>query len=621
MENKLLQEYEEKLSKLTEEESKERDIYLHRLATGKIQGPNTGYPSIDKPWLKYQTEEAINKDFDAMSAYQLMYKNNVGHERETAITYFGNKISYQKLFDNINLVAIGLKELSLKKGDTIMMCMPNTPEAEYLFYAANKLGIVVSCIDPRSSVDEIIKDAVSVGAKYCFGIDVMYDKFKQLPMEFGIVNISPFTSLPLGLKQVALLKNKSPKTDSRTLSWSEFIKYAKKSRIKDTVTVFEPNTIASIVHTGGTTGKPKGVMLSNEDMNGLMYQMIYGYDEEFHRGQRFLNFLPPFIALGLNNATHLSACFGLNSIMIPSFEPEEMPDLILKHKPNIFLCGPTHLSLIMKNENMQKADLSFLEVICSGGEKLPLKLQQDFQEFLKNHNAPANAWIGYGATETSAGIACMKNNCFAYESVGIPYLKNNVAVYDMETNEEIYGYNKKGELRISAPTIMMGYTGEHANETDDVIKEDQFGTKWYHTGDIGHINEDGLIYVDGRIKRVIMRKVFKIYPQAIESIILSHPAVKEAAVVGVPDEDEYSIPVANIVLKPEYIDDVSIKSDIKEFVDKEVAKEMPSYAFLAGYNFIDQMPLTGIGKLDFKKLEEMGILEGKKKILTKNKMM
>ena len=266
---------------------------------------------------------------------------------------------------------------------------------------------------------------------------------------------------------------------------------------------------------------------------------------------------------------------------------------------------------------MKDADLSFLDVICSGGEKLSKKLQESFQEFLIEHNSHANIWIGYGATETSAGIACMKNNCFTFESVGVPYLKNNIALYDIETGEEICGYNKQGEVRINAPTIMDGYCGENANEIDDVISIDEFNNKWYHTGDIGHF-DDGLLYIDGRIKQIIYRKAFKVYPQPIEKIILESPFVKECSVVGVEDQDEFRIPVANIVLKPEYFGNKDIENQVIEYVDTRMMNEFQEYTYLAGYNFIPFLPRTAIGKVDFKKLENNGIINGKKRVLSRS---
>ena len=219
-----------------------------------------------------------------------MQKSNVGHENEVAIEYFGRKITFKELMNNIDLVAKGLTAIGIKKGDVVMMSMPNTPEAEYLFYAINKIGAVLNTIDPRTSPEIIINDAIKTNTKYVFGIDALSKVLEKMPENIKGVAISPYTSLPLPLKIMMKLKG-NPNKNSQVLSWDNFINMSKQSNIKETTSIYEPNSLAAIVHTGGTTGIPKGVMLTNENLNGLIYQMKYGYDN-FHRGQTFLNILP-----------------------------------------------------------------------------------------------------------------------------------------------------------------------------------------------------------------------------------------------------------------------------------------------------------------------------------------
>ena len=371
--------------------------------------------------------------------------------------------------------------------------------------------------------------------------------------------------------------------------------------------------MAVIVHTGGSTGVPKGVLLSNEGFNSLIYQQMYS-NMGFERNKVFLNLLPPFIALGLNNAMHLSACLGLESILIPSFEPEDFPKLIMKHKPNIVLGGPIHFNMLINSELVKDKDLSFLEICCSGGDKMPRETQENIQKFLKEHNAKANIWLGYGATETSAGTTCVKNDCFRYESVGAPYLKNVLEVYDTDTDEMIRGYGKIGELRVKAPTMMIGYFDKES--TDSVIHTDEYGNRWYKTGDLAHFDNDGMVYIDGRIKRIITRRGFKIYPAYVEELIMEHPYIKECAVVGVQDPEELNIPVANIVLKDGY-NSKENEDEVVEYIDKKIRETLPEYTVMAGYNFLEELPKTSIGKLDFIKLEKMGIIGNKSKKLQK----
>jgi long-chain acyl-CoA synthetase len=267
------------------------------------------------------------------------------------------------------------------------------------------------------------------------------------------------------------------------------------------------------------------------------------------------------------------------------------------------------------SKELSNEDLSYLEICVSGGDKMPLELQEKTQEFLKKHNAKANIWIGYGATEASSGLCCVKDDCFRYESIGAPYLKDIFEVYDLDTGEPICGHDKIGELRVTGPTIMVGYTGKHKEEMKDVIKEDDFGNRWYCTGDLAHFDKDGMVYIDGRIKRIITRRGFKIYPAQIEKLVMHHPYIKECAIVGIPDDEELNIPVANIVLNENVPENA--KDEVISFVDNIISKNFPEYTVMAGYNFLDEMPLTPIGKLDFRSLEQIGIIDNKGKRLQK----
>lgn len=571
----------------------------------------TGYPSIDQPWLKWFTQEQLDFEFAPMSMYQMMYQHNKGHEHEIALSYFGKRITYGELFAHVDETSRALLAMGVKKGDVVMMSLPNIPEASYVFYAVNRIGAVLNTFDPRTSVEVIKQDILESKGNILIVVDVVFPKIKEILSETQITNtvlVSPFDSLPFLLKCAAKLKAKRVKYPSTIIEWAAFIRKAR-AYTESIPDEFEAEQAAVVCHTGGSTGIPKGVMLSNESCNALIYQLLYT-NYGFQRNKTFLNILPPFIALGLINATHLALCAGIHSILSPSFEPEDIPKLIMKHKPNIFMGGPIHFNMMLNDPNMEKENLCYLELCCAGGDKMPRETQMKIQEFLEEHHSKAKIWIGYGATETSAGTACMNNHCFKYESVGVPYLHNIFEVFDPETGEKLCGYGKVGELRVSSPTLMLGYYGSKSAETSRVVHTDADGRRWYCTGDLGHIDEDGLIYIDGRIKRIITRRGFKIYPLHVEELILRHPAVKQCAVVGVPDEIELNIPVANIVLHEGCEDQ---EKDVIAFVDHMVGEQLPEYALMAGYNFLKELPLTPIGKLDFRALEKIGIINQEEK--------
>ncbi|MBR1377044.1 MAG: acyl--CoA ligase [Bacilli bacterium] len=606
MEKEYLNSYKEKISKLDVNEQKLRDLYLRKLSLGEIQGPTTGYASIDKPWLKWYSEENIMYDFEPMSAYQLMEKHNSDNMDAITMEYYGKKITYKDLFNMIDIVAKSLLESGIKPGDVVMMSLPNIPEASYLFYALNKIGAVVNSIDPRTNQEEIEKTTRESNANWFFAIDAMTKKLEGL-YDINIVSISPIESLPLPLKLAAFTK-KNKVDKSNVIDWKKFISVGKKSKIGDVKSYFVEGENSIIVHTGGSTGTPKGVMLSNENFNALVYQLMNN-NVGFRKNQRFLNILPPFIAMGLDDGLHLATVLGITNIMIPTFEPEDYPKLVKKYKPNVLLCGPIHCNMIVNTNVLSNEDLSYVEIVAVGGDNSSKESQEDFQKFLKEHNASANLFNAYGATETASGNTCVNKNCFKLQTVGALYTKNNAGIFDVDTDDEVqYCNGEIGELRISGPTLMKGYFGTSASETNQVIYEDNMNNRWYKTGDLAHFDNDGLLYIDGRIKRIITRRGFKIYPKQVEAILANHPAIKEIAIVGVPDKEELNIPVANIVISDEYVTNDNIKQEIIEYINDEVSKNFPEYALMAGFNFLDELPHTSIGKLDFKALEKLGIL-------------
>lgn len=612
MDKKELLWLKKKIYKLTKYEKIQRDLYLRALAIGELQGPPTGYASIDKPWLRYHSEKALKINFEPMSAYELMYNHNKDHESQVMCEYFGKKITYKKVFKKIDLVAKALMEFGVKKNDVVMMSLPNCPEAIYLFYALNKMGCIVNAVDPRYSENNLQESIDESNAKYFFGISVMIENLRKVPADVKIVSVSPFESLPFGIREIAKLRSEKHNIDRKIYLWNEFLKCGKQSKSSNVDSVFEENSGVIICHTGGSTGTPKGVILTNENFNGLIYQLLNN-EVGLERGYTFLNILPPFVAMGLDDGLHLAACAGIKQYLIPSVNPEGFPDLVLKYKPNLILCGPIHCNAMMQSKKMVNEDLSFLKLVMFGGGEYPVQNQEEFNEFLRLHGANVKLYSGYGATETASGSACQKDSCYKIGSVGAPYIGCVDAIIDPETQEEICGSNRIGELYISGPTVMQGYYGNRSNETTDVIYTDENNVRWYKTGDLAHFDEEGILYIDGRIKRLIIRRAFKIYPQYIEALILKHEAVNECAVVGVSDPDEFSIPVANIVIKDEYVGVPNIKEKIVEFVDDIVKREVSELAMMAGYNFIPEMPKTSIGKLDFKKLEAMGIIDKNEK--------
>lgn len=577
----------------------------------------TGYASIDKPWLKYYEEgiydkSAITEECPRKSMYQNLIDKNKGYKKQNIMKYLVRDITFEELNSNIEKAAKAFKQQGIKKRDIVTLCMPTVPETIYAFYALNRIGAIANMVDPRTSAEGIKEYISEVNSDIVLTLDVFKDKIASFVDDENlnikrVITVSPADSLPIGLQlgynakqYFNRIKNKDKKIENnKFIKWSKFIEQGKNycGKIDEE---YEENTPALIVHTGGTTGKPKGVIITNEDFNNMIIQ----YDVlkmGLERNEKYLNIMPPFIAYGVFGF-HLTMCLGVNNIIIPSFNPDEFDTLILKYKPSIIMGVPTHFEKLTYSEKLKEADLSFLRLLASGGDHMKPELEERINSFLAAHKCKYRVTEGYGMSELSASACTCTHKHNKLNSVGLPLCKNTFAVFKPGTKEELK-YNEFGEICVAGPTKMLKYFNNE-EETNKVMQKHEDGKIWVHTGDIGYITEDGFVYIVDRIKRMIIRHDgFKVFPYLIENVISSHPAVLSCAVVGMPDVNyiQGKVPQAHIVLKDEYM---GKEDKVKEEIENMCKEKLPEYVQPSQILFKKSLPITPIGKIDFKSLEE-----------------
>lgn len=597
----------EKISELTEEEKKLRDLYLRKLANGEMQGPPLGYASIDKPWLKYYLEEDIKSSIPKRRIYEDLKNYNQGNLDEIAIEYFGNKITYKRLLENIDRVASSLISNGVKKGDVVSVCMPYLPETIYTIYAINKIGAIVNMIDPRIN-EELITDYINnAESNYAIIIDKIEDKIKNILPNTSIrkvISVSPLNSHGnFVIKTISKIKR------SDFTKWNAFLD----ETVEDIPTAeYSENELAVIEYTSGTSGIPKGVMLSNESFNSLAHYQFESLKNQV--GNKFLLIMPPFIAYGLVIGMHNMLCQGQHLIMIPNFTLDKAPQMLGKlideHHPNYIMGVPNFLLILM---NYQK-DLSFLKGMIIGGDHLDPEIEKKGREYLQKRGSNAGIYKGWGMTEIASCGTFTKNDVEnKLGSVGIPLSKNNVKVlkkkenseerYDIDEPELLYG--QEGVLFVSSPATTLGYYKKE-DATKKITYLDSQGKKWINTGDIFAIDEDGFLYFKGREKRIVVRPDGHNIPSSqIESIAISHNEVENAVVVGVPSK-KYAHGSNAVLCITTNSKDVSqssilgllekIKKDCEENLQP---RDRAKYLFV-----IKELPYTMNGKIDYNKLTE-----------------
>lgn len=610
-----LREYQAENAKLTEEEKKKRDLYLKKLANGTIAGPLTGVPSIDKPWLKYHNDEAILCDIPQKTIYQNLYDNSQAFFDETALDYYGRKITYRELFKNIDKVAKCLKGCGLKNGDIITLLSVTTPEAIYLFYAANKMGVTVNLMDPRTNESRIREMVEDTNSKYVFVIEQYGSKVKSALNDVNceVFDLSAFESLPLPLKVLAKAKTfKEPKFNK---TWKEFLDKGKNMLVPDTVS-YDLEHTACIDYTGGSTGVPKGAKISDYSMNAITKQYSV-LDVGIKNGQKMLNIMPMFLAYGIN-MLNMSLNVGVTNVLVPKFQADELDKYLLKCKPEHFMGVPLHFENLLKSSKLDGVDLGYWITPAAGGDSTFLSIEQKMLEFLKNHNCDSKFMKGYGLTEMSSAAATTTISANALGSVGIPLVKNNFRIRNEKTNQEC-GYEENGEICITGPSMMQEYFNNPA-ETKEAIVTNEFQERELHTGDIGYITKDGLLYVKNRKKRVIIiPDGHNVFPSTIENVLGKHPAVQNCVVIKTPATESISgdWPKALIVLKSEYLgQEAKIEEELKELCYANLQeRDVAQY-----YEFVKSLPYTGSGKVDILKLEQEEV-EKKSMELTRKKQL
>ena len=560
-----------------------------------------GYPSIDRPWLKYYSDEAINSPLPECTIYEYLVEKNKDYPADVAILYLGRKITYGELFRNVDETAAAFIKAGVKEKEIVTVALPSIPEAIYCVYALNRIGAVANMIHPLAGKEETVNYLNEVKSRIAVIFDGAFnaiaDDISKTSVEKVIV-ASPADSLPLSLKILYNLKVKKPKLDGRVfVKWKQFIHDGKKTVVPEVKK--DCHEMALISHTGGTTGEPKGVMCSDYSLNALMVQIVCNF--KYSRNGCSIASLPPFVNYSLVESMMAMLAIGYKVVLIPAYEPTKLHEYFKKYHPTIVLSIPAYWNALV--ETRQEVDMSSLEQAYYGGEGMTAENERAVNELLKRCGAKTVLCKGLGATEMMAGATQSYLTCNPIGSVGIPLVKTNCAVVDSETGKEL-SYGESGELCFTGPTIMMGYYG-NKKETEEVIRIREDGTQWFYSGDIGYITEDGVIYVTGRIKRIIMTKgrdgqVTKMFPDRIEKAICLLPEVELCCVIGVQDEARINYPKAFVVVR----ENDYAASNIEERILSICKEKLPEYMIPESIEFRKELPRTTRGKVDYKALEE-----------------
>ncbi len=556
--------------------------------------------SSDTKWFKYYGDIPHTIDYPDITMYEMIKLTADNYPDYTAYDFMGKAVTYAEFMQEIDACAKALASYGIKEGEAITVCLPNVPQAVIMFYAINKIGAVASMIHPLSAENEIVHFLNESRSRIAITLSQFYYKFDAIkgktPVE-KIIVAKIEEALPSVKGFLYKFAGKEPKVvdEPSVIAWSDFLDGAKnydgEISYKGT-----GDDAAVILFSGGTTGTSKGILLTNLNFNALAMQTAAA-SSCLEAGDTILSIMPVFHGFGLGVGIHTLLAYGGRCVLVPQINVKEFPKLFKKYRPNFMAGVPTLFEGMLRNEGMQKADLSCLKGLFSGGDSLSVELKKKVDTFLKERGAGIQVREGYGTTECVTASCLTPIDYYREGSIGVPFPDTYYKIVIPNSNDETKT-GEMGEICIAGPTLMKEYIN-NPKETMQTLRVHEDGKTYLHTGDLGYMDEDGFIYFVQRLKRMIITSGYNVYPSQIENIIDAHEAVMCSTVVGVKDDYRMQRVKAFVVLKPGFTPTDEIKGSIKAHCEKNIAK----YALPREYEYRNSLPKTLVGKVDYRQLE------------------
>ena len=563
------------------------------------------------PWERVSGELPMHLDYFMGTMFEAVELTARNHPDLPALEFMGRITTYKTLVQNIENCAKALKTIGVRENDKVTIALPNCPQAIYMFYAVNLVGAVANMVHPLSAEKEIefyLNESQSVTA---ITLDQFYGKFENIRKNTKVVNIiiaSVRDELSKPLKAGYMLtegrKIKNIPKEAPVIRWKEFMDMSRMC-FYDYKVARKAEDPAVILYSGGTTGTTKGIVLTNLNFNALAAQVV-ATNPIYRIGDRMLAAMPIFHGFGLGVCIHTMLAGGARCLLLPRVTPKEYAKKIVKCN---FVAGvPTLFEALLRLPGMEKADLSKLKGVFSGGDSLSIELKKKLDKYLADHGASVTVREGYGTTETVTACCLTPPHMHKEGSIGIPFADTYIKIVKPDTDEEL-PYGEEGEILLAGPSVMKEYMN-HPEETAQTLRKHADGLTWVYTGDLGVQDEDGFIYVKGRAKRMIISSGYNVYPAQLENIIDALDFVQMSCVIGVPDPYKVQKVKAFVMLKK----GVPANDETREKIMAHCRKNIAKYAMPYEIEFRDDMPKTLVGKVAYRVLEEEEARRGEERM-------
>ena len=555
------------------------------------------------PWVKNLGDIPAHLDYFQGSMYDMLKSVADKYPNNIAMDFMGRSTTYRQLLEHVERCAKALKTIGIRENDCVTIAMPNCPQAIAMFYAINMVGGIANMVHPLSSEKEIEFYLNESNSVTVITLDQFYHKIEAIRNNTNIVNViiaSIRDELSQPLKTGYMLtegrKIRKIPEDAPVIRWQKFLNLSKSCFWRYKVER-KPEDPAVILYSGGTTGTTKGIVLMNLNFNALSQQVI-ATNPMFRPGDRMLAAMPIFHGFGLGVCIHTMLTQGGRCVLVPRFTAKSYSKLITKYKCNFIAGVPTLYEALLRLPNMEKADLSSLKGVFSGGDSLTIELKKKFDKFLYDHKAVIQIREGYGTTECVTASCLTPPTMHREGSIGLPFPDTYYKIVTPGTDEEL-PYGEEGEILLAGPTVMREYL-HHPEETAQTLRKHADGLTWVYTGDLGVMDADGFVYFRGRRKRMIITSGYNVYPAQLENILEAHEAVQRCCIIGVPDSYKMQKVKAFVMLKPGFPATEETKQSILAHCRKNIAK----YAMPYDIEFRENLPTTLVGKVAYRVLED-----------------
>lgn len=542
----------------------------------------------EKPWLAhYPAEVPHTLTYPSMPVQEYLTKAYKDFPQKTAIHFLGKDLSYEELYQSAMKMANYLQKLGIRKGDRVSIMLPNCPQAVISFYGILYAGGVVVMTNPLYTEREISYQMKDSGAKAIIALDILFPRINKVIKETDLENvivtgIKDYLTFPKNLVYPFIQKKQygmTVKVEHRGINhlFTEIMKTA-------SPTITEPpfdfdEDLALLQYTGGTTGSPKGVMLTHRNLISNA-TMCDAWLYKSTRGEEtIMGIIPLFHVYGLTTVLILSVMQGNKMVLLPKFDPEQALKTINKQKPTLFPGAPTLYIGLLNHPDIKKYDLSSIEACLSGSAPLPTEVQDKFESITGGKLVE-----GYGLTETSP---VTHSNLVWGErtkgSIGMPYPDTDCEIFLPGTTDPVPN-GQIGEIAIKGPQVMKGYWNRPEATAATIVDG------WLLTGDLGYMNDEGQFFIVDRKKDMIIAGGFNIYPREIEEVLYEHEAIQECVVAGIPDPYRGETVKAYIVVKEGY-------TVTEEQLDKHCREHLAAFKVPRIYEFRKELPKTAVGKI------------------------